>query len=289
MEDVRDDGDAPIALVKTNRHPEINVFYRPQQTSELVAWTRPDCHDLYTLQIMPVATRVGKRGRMIRFSVNHAWPVLKQYPNAHFLEFGVHEAKDICRISEFVREKELKSKLKRGSVRIHGFDSFEGLPEDWDNGQRSEDGNLLYHAGKFDLGKVVPALSGVRDELKLMHPEIENVELHQGWFEDTVPAFFDRHSAPVAFVHADADLYGSTMTFLEEMCRRQLLVKGTVITFDEFSNFENWKEGEYLAWTQIVERYHLKFRYICYHAPTGGKLCSHGYQSVSVVITKVSW
>jgi hypothetical protein len=188
-----------------------------------------------------------------------------------------------------VREKELKSKLKRGSVRIHGFDSFEGLPEDWDNGQRSEDGNLLFHAGKFDLGKAVPALSEVRDELKLMHPEIENVELHQGWFEDTVPAFFEKHSAPVAFVHADADLYGSTMTFLEEMCRRKLLVKGTVITFDEFSNFENWKEGEYLAWNQIVERYHLKFRYICYHAPTGGKLCSHGYQSVSVVITKAPW
>ena len=260
------------------------------QEPESLDWLRPDCQQLYHDNIIPVATRVGKRGRMIRFSINHAWPVLKQFPNAQFLEFGVHEAKDICRVSHFIREKELKCKRKGESIIIvHGFDSFQGLPEEWNNGQLDNNGSHLFSAGAFNLGGVVPTLNHVRTVLKLTHPDSENVKLHPGWFQDTVPTFLDNHIHPIAFVHADADLYSSTITFLEELCHRHLLVNGTVITFDEYSNFENWQHGEYQAWTEIVQKYGLEFQYICYHAPAGGKLCQYGYQAVSVVVTKVSW
>ena len=276
-------------LDKTTSAKIFKPLYQTKQESESLDWLRPDCQTLYHANIMPGATRVGKRGRMIRFSINHAWSVLKQFPNAQFLEFGVHEAKDICRVSQFVREKEMKSKRVVGSIIVHGFDSFQGLPEEWNNGQRDDNGSHLFPAGTFDLGGVVPTLSHVRNLLKLTHHDSENVELHPGWFQDTVPTFLDNHRAPVAFVHADADLYGSTITFLEELCNRQLLVKGTVITFDEYSNFEYWQYGEYQAWTEIVEAYALEFQYICYHAPTGGRLCQYGYQAVSVVVTKVSW
>lgn len=295
---LKQDAETSDDAVAPSKVPSCWSSASSMEDASACSWLRSDCRDLYLTQILPSsATRVGKRSRMIRFSINHAWSVKNRFPQAQFLEFGVHQAKDVCRVSHFVRLLERTSNNRKTRTAaapptiIHGFDSFRGLPEDWDNGKRNENGTLLYRAGTFDLGGVVPNLNQVREALKLpqFHRDQENVQLHPGWFHDTVPAFFDNHSSPIAFVHADADLYGSTMTFLEEMCRRQLVVVGTVITFDEFANFENWQHGEYMAWTEIVERYHLKFRYICYHAPTSETLGHYGYQSVSVVVTDVPW
>jgi hypothetical protein len=242
-----------------------------------LAWLRPSCVHLYSSQIMPTATRIKKRGGVLRFSVNHAWPVKEKYPNAQFLEFGVYQGKDVALIASFITEKEKRKYEGKQKTVIHGFDSFEGLPEEWNNGQRADDGSLLFQAGAFDLGGVPPVVAA------------PNVELHRGWFEDTVPKFLDHHTAPIAFCHADADLYGSTMTFLEEICCRKLLVVGSVITFDEFSNYENWEEGEFLAWNEIVAKYGLEYQFLCYHGPSDPtKLNTYGYQSVGVVITGVS-
>jgi len=97
-------------------------------------------------------------------------------------------------------------------------------------------------------------------------------------------------------IYADADLYSSTITFLQEICKRQLLVKGTVITFDEYANYKGWQEGEYKAWMEMVEEYSIGYKYICYHAPSESKSLDKnkkhnefGYQSVSVVTTSVPW
>jgi len=274
-------------------------------------WLRADCLDLYKNRIFcDGAVRVGKRGRMLRFSINHAWPVLTDHPDALFLEFGVHTGRDLCLIDRMVGQKESEprstaniggddeesgdddavGRRRRRRVVIHGFDSFRGLPEDWDNGQNGE-----YDRGKFDLGGVPPDLKEVREYLGFPDDDIvENVKLHVGWFEDTLPGFFDLHPRPVAYCHADADLYGSTITFLEEMCRRRLLVRGSVITFDEYANYPGWERGEHLAWTEVTERHGIEYRYVCYHAPStsarnGKSYNPHGYQSVSVVVTMVSW
>lgn len=289
-------------------------------------------------------TRVEKRAGVLRFSLNHAWTVRKRFPDALFLEFGVHQGKDICRIAAFLREKERQentnttrrkqsqsqnhvetstSTTKKSTI-VHGFDSFQGLPEDWDNGQREYEYNynvsdsnnvnvsskLAFGVGKFDLGGVVPVMASVQKQLGAskffaLHDDTSNnddndnnscnVELHAGWFQDTVSNFFDTHATatgqPVAFLHADADLYSSTICFLEEICRRRLLVEGSVITFDEYANYPSWEQGEYKAWMEISTQYGLKWRYLCFHAPrssvAGDKNAwSHyGYQSVSVVIT----
>ena len=49
---------------------------------------------------------------------------------------------------------------------IHGFDSFLGLPEEWEGEA----------PGFLSRGGEVPALE-------------DNVEIHIGWFEDTIPNF----------------------------------------------------------------------------------------------------
>eukprot|EP00977_Amphora_coffeiformis_P018519 scaffold6562_cov163-Amphora_coffeaeformis.AAC.6 len=251
-----------------------------------------------TTQRLP--TRVGKRARLLRVALDRA-PVAGQY-----LAFGVHEGKDLVRMAAFVAAAHRRDKTT--STVFHGFDSFRGLPEDWDNGQHvvsstssgSGGGSILaFAAGTFDLKGVLPCLTALQKNLNLgkrsavytstagNHPP--TIVLHPGWFEDTVPAFFNLHSnEPIAFVHADADLYSSTMTFLTEMCRRRLLRKGSVIVFDEYTNYLNWEQGEYRAWIETCETFGISFEYICYHAPgPRDRENKYGYQSVGVQITNV--
>ena len=48
----------------------------------------------------------------------------------------------------------------------------------------------------------------------------DNVVLHKGWFDETLPGFRTAHPAEVSFLHMDADLYSSTRTVLEMLSDR---------------------------------------------------------------------
>ena len=104
-----------------------------------------------------------------------------------------------------------------------GFDSFDGLPEDWRPG---------FGAGMF----ACPV------------PNVPGAELVVGLFGDTLPAYrFDR---TVALLHIDCDLYASTVTVLEHVP----LVPGCVVVFDEFHGYPGHEQHEALAWAEHVER-----------------------------------
>lgn len=91
--------------------------------------------------------------------------------------------------------------------RIHGFDSFDGLPESWGP----------YRAGHFACAvPVVPA----------------NVDLVIGQFAEALPAFLATHPGDAALIHLDCDLYTSTKTVLDLLAPR--IVTGTVIVLDEY-------------------------------------------------------
>ncbi len=146
-----------------------------------------------------------------------------------YCEFGVFEGRTINFIASKV------------SGDVHGFDSFEGLPEDWRPGVMR---------GTFKTGK----LPSVRD----------NVRIHRGWFSDSLPAFAQQHAGALAFAHIDCDLYSSTKTVLEVLGSR--IVPGTVLQFDEFFNYSGWKQGEYLAFKEFCEAREVTVRYIGYTA-----------------------
>jgi hypothetical protein len=146
-----------------------------------------------------------------------------------FLEFGVASGSTL---------KVIVEKAPAGTV--HGFDSFEGLPEDWRPG---------FPAGAF-----------ATDTL----PDVPGAELVVGWFDDTLPGFLEQHTGPVAFLHLDADLYTSTRTVLTALAPR--LRVGTVIMFDEYFNFPGWEEHEHRAWTEFVAEHDLRFEYLGYTA-----------------------
>ena len=141
------------------------------------------------------------------------------------MEFGVASGKSVNFLA-----KQLPGQT------VHGFDSFEGLPEDW---------LRTYRRGHFaqPLPKVEP-----------------NVELVVGWFEDTLPGFLRDHPEPVSYLHVDCDLYSSTKTIFDHLGDR--IRAGTVIVFDEYFNYPSWREHEHKAFTEFVERRKVRFHFL---------------------------
>lgn len=121
---------------------------------------------------------------------------------------------------------------------VYGFDSFQGLPEDW---------RANIPAGAFRAEQV---------------PEVDGATIVSGWFSDTLPGFLAEHPGPVAFLHLDADLYSSTKTVLEKIGDR--LRPGSVVLFDEYFNYPGWEGHEHRAWREFVEKHGVGFEYLCY-------------------------
>ena len=132
-----------------------------------------------------------------------------------WVEFGVYKGKTISTIAEYRRT--YPNNL------VYGFDSFEGLNEDWDKDNPK---------GSYSLGGEAPKeinIDGVRK------PWAENIKLIKGYFEDTLPTFLTEHKEPAAFLHIDSDLYSSAKTVLALMKGR--IVTGTVICFDDWCGY----------------------------------------------------
>lgn len=123
----------------------------------------------------------------------------------------------------------------RDDIEVYGFDSFEGLPEDWRSG---------FPANTFGVDKL---------------PEVPGAELVVGWFDATLPGFLAEHPGPVAFLHLDADLYSSTVTVLDHVGPR--LQPGSIVVFDEYFNYPGWEQHEHRAWQEYVERTGTTFEY----------------------------
>lgn len=112
---------------------------------------------------------------------------------------------------------------------IHGFDSFEGLPDDWSHVTEG-------HFG--DVRGQLPAVPG-------------NVELHKGWFEDTLGPWVEAHPAPqIMLMRVDCDIYSSTKTILRELA--PLIGPGTWIVFDELIGYRGWQDHEHKAFEEFL-------------------------------------
>lgn len=139
--------------------------------------------------------------------------------------------------------------LMSANQKLHLFDSFEGLPHDW------EEVVDPYPKGTFKL-----------EEDKIPKFDDSRVVIHKGWFEQTVPAFALAYTTPLAFVHIDCDLYSSTKTVLEHI--NSLLVPETLIVFDE------WPYGEEKALREHCNTFNREFQFVSKtdHAQIGVKI-----------------
>jgi len=127
---------------------------------------------------------------------------------ATYLEFGVFDGTSMRRWAGL---------LRHADSTLDGFDSFEGLPENWGFATPKE---------VFDVGGKIPQIDDAR------------VRFHQGWFQDTLPGFLTKLTPhPCLVLHLDADLYSSTIYVLRTL--RPLLQPGTILVFDEFFDREH--------------------------------------------------
>tara|TARA_B100000315_G_scaffold258745_1_gene311951 strand:+ start:3375 stop:4700 length:1326 start_codon:yes stop_codon:yes gene_type:complete len=141
------------------------------------------------------------------------------------LEFGVRSGVSIRQIAAHIDQD------------IHGFDSFQGLPESWHE----------LSVGEYTTQGVLPEIP-------------DNVQLHVGLFEESLPAFLEKHSGPVRFMNVDCDLYSSTVTIFEILNER--IVPGTVIIFDEYIANPHWQDDEFKAFQEAVETYGWRYDYL---------------------------
>jgi tetratricopeptide (TPR) repeat protein len=113
--------------------------------------------------------------------------------------------------------KYLNGTFKKG----YGFDTFDGLPEDWHSEQ----------AGSY------PSHGNI--------PQIEGGEFIVGKFEDTLPTFFSEPRPMASVINFDADLYSSTICALNYS--KPVIDQKTILIFDEFLINENWEQDEFKA------------------------------------------
>ena len=150
--------------------------------------------------------------------------------SGHFLEFGVFRGGSIRYIA-----------TQRQNVVVHGFDSFEGLPEQW--------AGFALDKGAFGRAGRLPKVP-------------RNVRLHKGWFDKTLPEWVQANEGPLSFIHIDCDLYSSTKTIFEQLSSR--FVVGTVIVFDDYFNYPNWQNHGIKAFREFAAERNVTYDYLAY-------------------------
>lgn len=154
-----------------------------------------------------------------------AWALDQACRPGLVLEFGVRRGASLAVLAA------------QAGQEVHGFDSFEGLPEGWGATQ----------AGVLTTGGALPQVG-------------DNARLHAGWFEDTLPVFLADHPGPVRFANIDSDIYSSARTVLNALAGR--IAAGSVLVFDEFIGNRTWKDDEYRAFTEFAAAHDVDWQVI---------------------------
>lgn len=163
---------------------------------------------------------VFSRGSLLRYAALMAKPGIA-------CEFGVFGGASLSQIRNYRKPP------------VFGFDSWQGLPEEWN----IADG-VTYEAGHFAREKPTDFATGV--------------QLVEGWFNETIPQWLAETDGMIQMLHVDCDLYLSCKDVLFGLNDR--IVEGTVIVFDELCNFGNgyyeyWASGEWKALNEWIAKF----------------------------------
>jgi predicted O-methyltransferase YrrM len=156
------------------------------------------------------------------------------------LEFGVWKGESINYFGK-----------KCPQAEIYGFDSFTGLAEEWrgvvikKGDGAAKDG--IYKIGAFDNNGYMPKVPA-------------NVKLIKGYFQETLPKFSLK--SKVSIIHIDCDTYESTIYILNKLAKN--ISKGSIIIFDEYFGFSNWRSHEHKALMDFSRINKKNFKYVAY-------------------------
>lgn len=144
------------------------------------------------------------------------------------LEFGVLHGRTLNFIADHVE----------GTV--HGFDSFEGIPEAWGGNPK----------GSYSTFGRLPSLKS-------------GTVLHPGWFDDTLGEFVSQERSPIRFMNVDCDLYSSTATIFHHLGKQ--IMPGSVIVFDEYLCTARWRDDEFRAFQEAALENNWHYEYLAYN------------------------
>jgi len=122
-------------------------------------------------------------------------------------------------------------------TKVYGFDSFFGLPEDWDLG------NKVLKKGHFSTQGIPPVKEGI--------------EYVKGKFKDSFPEWFSSYKGFASIIHIDCDLYSASKLVFEYIVPH--LRVGTFILFDELTHkkghpqYLHNRQHEYRAFKEFLD------------------------------------
>ena len=153
--------------------------------------------------------------------------LLENKESNSILEFGVFKGRSLNFFSK-----------RLNKCFFYGFDSFEGLKEDWSGTSLPK--------GFFAVNK---------------KPKInKNVILVEGWFDDTLPEFLKKFNSTCSLIHIDCDTYQSSKYCLDELKKFNLIKKGVLILFDEYFGYPGYESGEMKAFKEL----NIKYTYLAF-------------------------
>lgn len=150
--------------------------------------------------------------------------IKKSTKDRPFYEFGVWRASSFNYLIDVYKEG-------------YGFDTFTGLPEDWDVGSHTEKKGTYSSDGNV--------------------PNIKGGKFIVGEFKDTLPIFFSKSRPVASVINFDADLYSSTMCALK--FSKSIMDEATILIFDELLMNENWEQDEFKALSDFCSINHLTY------------------------------
>lgn len=171
------------------------------------------------------AKKFDNRKDLLRFAANFALSLDKAGPWA---EFGVNRGGSIRLLADYAPSDMI------------GFDSFEGLPTDWNRGRYNK-------VDKDDhvFTKVLPNVP-------------ENVTLQPGWFDETLKKFQSQYNKNFVLIHIDVDVYESAIYVLKNVA----MANQCVVVFDDYFNYPGWRTGEWKAFEEFKRAKKCKVRCI---------------------------
>jgi hypothetical protein len=165
------------------------------------------------------SVRPALHGFRDRFDLYKQWIESQPDHNFLFLEFGV---------SKGVSIRWWTQHLHHPDARFVGFDTFEGIPEDW--GTRKK--------GSYTNEGKVPEVKDPR------------CTFQKGLFQHSLPGFIEQTNLNRRLiVHLDADLYSATLFVLTSLAPH--LKPTDIIVFDEFTVTTH----EFRAWMDFLEAF----------------------------------
>lgn len=206
-------------------------------------WTRRNISSLIFSKPSRLLNEINANAKMLQWSrENPTENVFKKRFDLHehvnnlvgsntkidYLEVGVSRGESIKRWA--------KNNICPES-RFYDFDSFEGLPEQWESGRNAGP------KGTFDVGGNLPKTDD------------KGVKFIKGWFQDTLDSFLDSYKPDgKLIIHNDSDIYSATLYCLTKLDK--ILVPGSIIIFDEFYSSSN----EFSAFLDYTRSYNRTYK-----------------------------